>query len=773
MNYYKHVISRCCCVFLACFFLTESFSQKVGIVLSGGGVSGITHVGVLKALEENNIPIDYIAGTSAGALVAGLYASGFSPEEMEALFTSEKYIKMVQGKLEKEFIYYFKKNDPDASWVSFKLAKNKSIIDALPTNLVSPVELDYEMMVQLSGASAVSNYNFDSLFIPFRCIASDVAAKEQVVFKNGHLNQAIRASMSYPFYLRPIKVNGKLLFDGGMYNNFPSDIMYEDFFPDIIIGSNVAQNMPPPNEDDLISQLKSMLVSKTNYSVLCENGIIIEPNDEGIGLFDFSRTSEAIQRGYIAANERMEEIKQIISRRNERANVVLRRDSFKRKQPTVLIKDIFITGLNKGQQEYVKKSLRSHNRLISTNDLKKKYFQVFSDEKIKYIYPTAVYNKQNNLYDLNLDIKPERNIAIEVGGNFSSRPINTGYFGAKYNYFGRIGFTAMGNSYFGKLYSSAQAKLRIDFPISIPFFIEPEYTLNQWDYFKSRATFFEDVQASYLVQNGNFGGLMLGLPIGYNGKSSLGFNFGELTDNYYQTKSFSKSDTTDKTVFRFTSPYINYEINTLNYKQYANSGARFLFSYRFVTGQETTLPGSTSNDISKYYFGHDWHQFKLQYNNYYKQKGKIRLGLYIEAVYSTQEFFNNYTASILRSPSFQPTPESKTLFLESFRAHKYVAGGQKVIFSVMENLDIRIEGYVFQPYQRLIKTEKNTVELGKPFDKRYTILMGAVVYNTPIGPISLSTNYYHNLPEVALTNKTPLTFMFHFGYIIFNKKALE
>ena len=95
--------------------------------------------------------------------------------------------------------------------------------------------------------SAAAEYNFDSLFIPFRCVAADIEAKESVVFKSGDLGEALRASMSYPFYLKPISVNGKLLFDGGLYNNFPSDIMYNDFYPDLIIGSNVTGNEPAPD----------------------------------------------------------------------------------------------------------------------------------------------------------------------------------------------------------------------------------------------------------------------------------------------------------------------------------------------------------------------------------------------------------------------------------------------------------------------------------------------------------------------------------------------
>ena len=127
-------------------------------------------------------------------------------------------------------------------------------------------------MLNLLGTNPVnSKASFDNLFIPYRCVASDITTKESVVFKDGDLNVAVRASMTYPFFISAIDVDGRLLFDGGLYNNFPADVMYNEFDADYIIGSNVSYNEPPPVYDDLMSQVKNLFSLKKASSVIAFN----------------------------------------------------------------------------------------------------------------------------------------------------------------------------------------------------------------------------------------------------------------------------------------------------------------------------------------------------------------------------------------------------------------------------------------------------------------------------------------------------------------------
>lgn len=757
-----------------------SHAQKVGVVLSGGGTAALAHIGFLKVLEENNIPIDYIAGNSMGAMVAGLYAAGYSPEEMELFFITDDYYKMAQGKVDDQYLFYFKEKDANASWGSIRLSPDKPIEYAIPTYLYSPVLLDFRMMEGFAGAAAAANYNFDSLFIPFRCVAADIEEKKAVPFRSGNLSKAIRASLAFPFFLKPVTIDGKLYFDGGLYNNFPSDIMYQDFFPDLILGSNVAANPPPPDEDNVISQIKTMLVGKTNFTTVCQNGIIIEQPVDDISTFDFHKNKDALKAGYDETMKRIDEIKAAVTRRVDKSEVSAKRMAFRDKQPAVKIDNIYIEGLKKSQAVYVKKSLRRKNNEITLNEIRPAYFRLFSDDKIRSIFPSVKYNKESGYYDLYLDVKREKDLFLDFGGNFASRPINTAYIGAQYNYLGTFAASMMANGYFGKLYSSLQIKTRIDLPIDLPLFIEPEFTLNRWDFFRSSSNFFQfdttlknDVKPSYLVQFERFEGINIGFPAGVKGRIRTSIIQGKQKDEYYQSRFFTSVDTADHTSFSFLSPSILYERSSLNKKLYANQGSYFAIKARYVNGEEYYEPGSTSNTDRNFSRFRNWYQVKFIYDNYYKRKGYLRLGIYAEGAYSSQELFKNYTASILKAPAFQPTPESKTLFLESFRAYQYLAFGHKLIINIRENFDWRFEGYIFQPVRTIIKQDNKTAAFGRDFDKRYLIGTSALVYHTPLGPISASVNYYHNAPEIAQADKTPITVLFHFGYILFNRKALD
>jgi len=150
------------------------FPQKVAVVLSGGGAKGVTHIGVLKALEESGIPIDYIAGTSMGAIIGGLYASGYSPDQMLQIINTDEFTNWITGKLDPKYTYFFRQGQPDPSWISFKFKYDSILQTKLPTNLISPIRMDFAFLELFSEASAVASQDFDKLMVPFRCVAADI-----------------------------------------------------------------------------------------------------------------------------------------------------------------------------------------------------------------------------------------------------------------------------------------------------------------------------------------------------------------------------------------------------------------------------------------------------------------------------------------------------------------------------------------------------------------------------------------------------------------------
>ena len=416
-------------IFILLSVITKNSAQKVGLVLSGGGALGLSHIGVIKALEENNIPIDYITGTSAGALVGSFYASGYSPTQMEQLVGSELFLKMAYGKTGESLDYFFRKPEGDPSLLKIWFEEKFSIAKAIPTNLTNSALLDYEFMTNFSGVSKAAGYNFNNLFVPFRCVAADVSTKQSVVFEKGHLNQAVRASMTYPGYLRPIKVDGKLMFDGGLYNNFPSDVMYNDFYPDIIIGVNLSDSVTPPDEDDVFSQLKSMVINRSDLSIICENGVLISPNIS-IGTFDFEGAKTAVQEGYDATIKSIEEIKEKVERRANIDSLNAKRKAFKSTITSHRINLITIEGVTNNQAKYIKKALIHSNEIdINFETLRHRFFKLLADEKIKSLYPLATFNSISNKYEVKITVIPQKPFTVKFGGVFSSRPINTGYFG--------------------------------------------------------------------------------------------------------------------------------------------------------------------------------------------------------------------------------------------------------------------------------------------------------------------------------------------------------
>ncbi len=765
-----------CSLFLTLFFCLQMMvysQQKVALVLSGGGAAGIAHAGVIKALEEHDIPIDYIAGTSMGSLVGGMYASGYSADQIFHILTSKDYTDMARGVFLDKHSYFFKKEDPTASWLSFKISPTGKVSSLIPTSFISSMALDFKSLELFSRAEAAARYNFDSLFVPFRCVAADVYNKEPLVFQQGYLTKSIRASATYPLYIDPIRVDGKLLFDGGLYNNFPTDVVYKDFFPDIIIGSKSATSLQEPMEGDFVSQFRAMIVKGTDYNLPCENDILIEPNLEDIGTFDFLKAKQAFQRGYEQTVSQMPDILKAVQSRKTTKQKNLERRAFQATFKPLVFDQVEINGVNKAQKKYIKKSLFASNDTIDIEFLKKRYFRIFSDDKIKSIYPSTRFDTLTSNYKLELEVEKEKDFEINVGGNFASRPVSTGFMSLKYNYLSYVALGLKADYYFGRFYNSLLFKARLDVPLNFPFYVEPELHFNNYDYFNTQNGFFVEDRPSYLQTNEEYYGVNVGVPVSKKGKTSVGIYKGEQKDQYYQRRDFLKSDTTDITKYTFISPYISFERSTQNEKSYPEKGTYTLLSGRFVFGDETHLPGSTAPSTQIYKSKQDWFQARFYYDNYYKSLGKLRLGFNTEVFYSTQKLFNNYTASIAKAYAYRPTVESRYLFLETFRANQFASLGHKFIYRLTKNIQLRAEGYIFQPFERIIRDDQNIVSASELFDKRYIVGSAGLVLKTPLGPLSFSTNYYHNVPELADENKTPLTFFFHFGHAIFNKRAFE
>jgi NTE family protein len=747
----------------------KSIGQKVALVLSGGGARGLAHVGVLKALEEQNIPIDYIVGTSMGGVVGGFYAAGYSADQIEQIVRSHHFQNWVNGNIGDKYNYFYSKENDNASWLSLNLEVDSTLYTSLNSNIANDLALNLALAELLAQSSQKANYNFDSLFIPFRAVAADIFTQNQVILKSGGINEALRATLTVPFFYKPIKIDNKYLFDGGVYNNFPIDVAIKEFGPDVIIGVNVSAKKHleyPYHEDEkLMSQsLMYLLLDKADPSKLRENDIYIEPNLNRYTGLDFKQAISIVDSGYVETLRQMNHIQYHISRRKECEAVAIERNDYLLSMEPLLFTEIKLMGFKESQKKYIKTLFNFKKSVLNIHDIKSGYYKLASEEYFKNIYPNIVYNEASGGFEFEIYGRGKKNLKIEGGGNIATRSISQIYFGLEYTSFNRLLYNYGLNFYTGRFYQSMQFRNRINLPTAYQFYIEPEFTVNHWNYLGSQDILFDGHSPPIIDQIDRKLGINIGMPIGVRNKLLFKSSYFRNTDRFSNAELLVSTDTLDVMRFNGMRNEISFSRNNLNRKQYPSAGSSFKVSVNHIRGHEKYNPGNTAEIKDENSVNREWLCLKIQGEQYFKI-GDFSYGYYLESVVSNQPLFTNLMASLINSPAFFPLQDSRTLYLQNFRAFNYVAGGFRNIYSLRRNLDLRFEAYAFKPLQNLdskFRNFDNSVDL----TKIYLAGTAGAVYHTPLGPISLSVNYYDD-------PKHQLGILMHFGYIIFNKRSLE
>jgi NTE family protein len=733
-----------------CLLQFPVYSQKVGLVLSGGGAKGLTHIGIIRALEENNIPIDYITGTSMGAIVGSLYAMGYSPDEMEELFRSEDFRHWYSGSIEGNYRYYFKKNKDTPEFFNIRLSPNDSLSNGLippffPTNFVNPIQMNLAFIQLYASATAASKNNFDNLFVPFRCVAADVYNKKQLVMKDGDLGNAVRASMSIPFVFRPIKIDSILAYDGGIYNNFPTDVMCEDFNPDIIIGSVVARNPGRPEVHNLMSQIDNIIMQKTDYTMPDSLGILLRFGFNDISLLDFHRLDELQKIGYDYTMSMMDSIKSRITRRVNAEHIRIRRMVYRSSYPELRFKDLYIEGATSQQQAYIKKEFhQSDNEVIDYEDVKQAYFRLLSGNIISEIIPRAVYRPDEDLFDLYLKVKMEDKLSIRIGGNVSTANANQMYVGISYqdlNYYSKE-FTFDGH--WGKVYNNAQFMAKIDFATYIPTSYRFIASFSSFDYFKSADLFSSNNMPAFNKKDEYFIKMKVAFPFLFSKRAEFGLGIGELNDRYLQRSVINfDEDGYDISKYKLVGGLIGINGSTLNSRQYATRGYCEYLTAQIFTGKEKYRSGIAQERSKEIYREQQsWLQISYTREDYHKITSKFTFGNYIEAFYASRNFSENYTATMLQAGEFAPTAYSKVTYNEAFRANQYFAAGAIPIYHLNNLFHLRGEFYGFLPIYPIEKNSINKAYYGKPFSRFEYIGEVSLVCQLPFGTISAYVNHY-------------------------------
>ncbi len=279
---------------------------RTGLVLSGGAARGLAHIGVLKALEEQGVQIDAIAGTSMGAVIGGLYAAGYSVDELEKLALELDWQRVLSDDPPREDIPFRRKQDDRDFLVKRKLSFRDDGSLGLPLGVIQGQNLALLLERLLVHASDIRD--FDRLPIPFRAVATDIANDKKVIFRSGHLPQAIRASMSIPAVFAPVEIDGRLLVDGGMVDNVPMDVA-RDMGVDRLIVVDIGTPLLPREQlltvVDVLNQSITMMTrrnSEAQLATLRPEDLLVQPMLAAFGSTDFGRAEQLIDAGYRAAD---------------------------------------------------------------------------------------------------------------------------------------------------------------------------------------------------------------------------------------------------------------------------------------------------------------------------------------------------------------------------------------------------------------------------------------------------------------------------------------
>ena len=741
-------------------------AQKVGVVMSGGGARGLAHIGVIKALEENNIPIDYIAGTSMGAIVAALYSMGYTPDEMIEKMKSDDFQRWYTGTMDQDYTFYFKKKEETPNLLSLHFETEDSFHVVKPAiNLISTTPMNIGFLEIFSGYTAACHGDFDDLMIPFRCVASDVYNKKQVVFSKGNLGDAVRASMSYPFFFKPIKVDSVLLYDGGLYNNFPRDIMQEEFNPDIIIGSVVSDNPALPDERDLMSLAENLIMGRSDYTLPDELGIILNMHIKDVSLLDFQKIDNITQLGYNFTKDRIELVKEKVKERRDSTQLADMRNEFKKRVPELVFGKVVVHGVSKEQEKSIKREFQKDNERFGYEECKKGYYSLLSGDIIETILPHAVYNELDSTYTLHLDVTVNPPFTLNMGASVSTNISNQIYFGLNYSNLDNHSKEFVLGGQLGKVYNNAHLSGRIDFLGELPISLKFIGSYSTIDYYNMKYLFSKENSVALNHQREIFAKLKMTLPFLSNKKAEIGLGIANIKDEYMPSSILNLDNPSfDRNLIKMFGGSVKFEGNTLDSRMFATAGWYEALTAQFVIGKER-YKGSTY--IENNTLHHSWLQLCYKRLDHIKVSPSLTLGTYLQIYYSTRRLSQTYQATMMQAEAFTPTMNSIFNYDPKFRANQFIAGGVTPIVKISNFFQVRPSFYAFVPYRTINENSDGSASFSKKRFNDFQFIADLTVA-AKFSNISVSTfvNYYSS-------HSNSVNLGISLGWFMFNERFLE
>ncbi len=769
-------------------FINSAYSQRVGLVLSGGGAKGLYHIGVLMALEENSIPVDYVAGTSIGAIVGGMYSAGYSPREIADIATSGQLSQWVSGRIDNNYGAYFRehnqfrKNDP---LLTLRLdTKEQKAKLHLPKGIIPSAQIDLALSSMLSPANVASKGDFNNLMIPFLCVASDISNRKGVIFQHGDLGRAVRASMALPLAFKPVVDGEKILYDGGISDNFPWRPLRDAHNPDFYVGVSCSSgNVDPSKETSMVDQIFMLTMERSDYDMPRDSSVMIE-RDVPVGTLEFDHAHKVIQMGYDDTMAQMDSIKLKIVRRFSPEEFEARRKEFRQRCPELRFDSYDIDGLSPNQLQYVHKNISTTRkdysvlqREMTYEELRANLYSILSSGDFSTEYPAISYNRESQRYKFNIRLENKPSLKMSLGGNISSTPFNQIYASVNYRVIKNTARTAYAELYMGPVYNNGIVGGRIDF-------------------YRNRQLFF-DTYLCYAAKNlrhGNFGDVTevtsavevkstdvymsmgLGAPISRRMMFSWRVNGGR--ESFRYDPEFAKpaiyniKERLNSTNLKFAATTMELERITFDKPLYPTRGSKLTLSTIALYGREGNF--REPKDLSTLgvyetlpYRYHRWYGARVRYDKYIITGGEdswFSLGVNLDGVYTTVENFATATATSAVMPSYQPTVHTQMVFIPAYSAKSYAAGGLMPQFTLTDNLYLK--GGIYAMFRNRYVDPDGVVQC--PVGNRYSVQFisdVSLIYHSPIGPLSLACTKYN------LSNFNDMYLTFNFGYTMFAPKG--
>lgn len=576
----RHLIWLLTCFIL--FFAADSSAsaqptprKKVGLVLSGGGAKGIAHIGALKVIEEAGIPIDYIAGTSMGSIIGGLYAIGYTPEQLDSMVRKQDWTFLLSDRTNRNDKNMMERESDETYVISVPFSKTsiKEVTGGLIKghnidNLFSELTLGYH-----------DSIDFNKLPTPFACVSENLVKGEEYVFHQGVLSTAMRASMAIPGVFTPVRLDSMVLIDGGVVNNYPVDIARQ-MGADVIIGVDVQSQLKPADElnntGDILGQLIDLMGQGNYLKNLKETNVHIKVNVKGYSAASFTHTAidSLIVRGTQAAEAQREALIRLKKEIGLPADYRPTRNIKYEPVEQVMINEIVFNGMEEKDMDWVMKRCHLRENAINTiSQIEKATSIIRANTNYSSITYRLNQNPDGN-YNLYFTLNKKQESRINIGVRFDSENIASLLLNVRTTLKAKL-----------PSYLSATARLGKQFGVKLAYAFEPSpltsvnfsyrFKYNDIDYYQNGKRSFNSIfrhhKAELYYDNVWLRNVKFGLGVRYELYDYEKFLFQE-GNNSFQVKN---------------EPFITYFAN-MHYETYDNAyfpsrGIKFSSHYTFYT----------------------------------------------------------------------------------------------------------------------------------------------------------------------------------------------